>query len=150
MRSLIGPIVFALTLGACAKEPPPAPKQSEPAPQQVAMPQQMPMQMQAPVSLPQVPAGQKVVAIAERDKICMVNDQFMGKTQIPIDVEGKTYFGCCKMCKDRLEKEARFRTGTDPISGRPVDKAKAVIGMLATGDVLYFESEETFRKYNGA
>jgi YHS domain-containing protein len=117
--------------------------------QQTAMPAPMPMPAQAG-ELPRVPAGAKVVAIGERDKVCMVNDQYMGRTQIPVSVQGQTYFGCCKMCKERLEQDGRLRTGVDPVSGRPVDKASAVIGMQASGDVLYFENESSLKKYNGA
>ena len=36
----------------------------------------------------------------------MVNDQFMGRAQIAVVVEGKTYFGCCPACKEKLEMQA--------------------------------------------
>lgn len=39
--------------------------------------------------------------------------QFMGREQIPVSVGGKTYFGCCAMCKEKLEKNeaVRMRSG---------------------------------------
>ena len=58
-----------------------------------------------------------------------------------IEVGGKTYFGCCPMCKERLSTDAEARQAMDPVSGRMVDKAVAVIGVLPTGAVVYFESE---------
>ncbi len=79
--------------------------------------------------------------------VCMVNDRYMGKDQIPVPVGGKTYFGCCAGCKDRLEREAAVRTGTDPVSGNPVDKATAVIARNESGKVFYFENEGTLRRY---
>jgi hypothetical protein len=62
-------------------------------------------------------------------------------------VEGKTYFGCCPICKGRLEKEAAARTAKDPVSSRDVDKAVAVIGKQENGDVLYSESRQTLAAY---
>lgn len=79
----------------------------------------------------------------------MVNDQFMGRPQIPVEVDGRTYFGCCAMCKDKLVNQPAIRTAKDPVSGEDVDKAKAVIIQDAAGKVLYFASEETLRRYRG-
>lgn len=79
----------------------------------------------------------------------MVNDQFMGRAQIPVDVEGRTYFGCCAMCKDKLTQQPEIRTARDPVTGENVDKAKAVIVQDASGKVMYFTSEDTLRRYRG-
>lgn len=84
----------------------------------------------------------------EAKKVCMVNNQLFGKDQIPVEVQGKTYYGCCEMCKERLAKDAAARTGVDPVTGKPVDKATAVIAALEDGSVLYFESEKTFEQYS--
>ena len=80
-------------------------------------------------------------------RVCMVNNTVFPKDQIPVKVDGKTYFGCCEMCKGRLATDASLREATDPISGKPVDKAKAVIGAQPDGKVLYFENEKTFSAY---
>jgi YHS domain-containing protein len=85
--------------------------------------------------------------VIDPSQVCMVNNQYMGRPQIPTTVEGKTYYGCCPMCKGRLEKEASARTAKDPVSGRDVDKAVAVIGKQENGDVLYFESRQTLAAY---
>lgn len=84
---------------------------------------------------------------AETKKVCMVNDTLFEKDQIPVAVEGKTYYGCCAMCKERLAKDAEIRSAVDPLTGKKVDKATAVIAARADGSVLYFESEETLAKY---
>lgn len=80
----------------------------------------------------------------------MVNNQFMGRAQIPVEVEGRTYFGCCEMCKARLAQDRSARTAVDPFSGREVDKAGAVIAKDASGKVLYFESEANLTSYLAA
>jgi YHS domain-containing protein len=95
-------------------------------------------------------AGEKVeLKRVETKKVCMVNNQVFEKDQIPIAVEGKTYYGCCEMCKERLAKDAAARTAVDPVTGKPVDKATAVIAAMPDGRVLYFESQETYEKYSG-
>jgi YHS domain-containing protein len=83
----------------------------------------------------------------ETKKVCMVNNAVFEKDQIPVQVSGKTYYGCCEMCKERLAKDAAARTGTDPVTKKPVDKATAVIAALPDGTVLYFESEKTLEQY---
>ena len=80
-------------------------------------------------------------------RVCMVNNTRFDKDQIPVKVGGETYFGCCEMCKGRLSEDASARQAIDPVSGKTVDKAKAVIGAKPDGKVLYFESEKTFSVY---
>lgn len=77
----------------------------------------------------------------------MINDQYMGLAQIPVQVEGKTYYGCCQMCEAKLKNNPEARLGTDPVTQKAVDKATAVIAKDDTGKVLYFESEESMRTY---
>jgi len=83
----------------------------------------------------------------ETKKVCMVNNQVFEKDQIPVQVEGKTYYGCCEMCKERLAKDVEARTAVDPVTGKKVDKATAVIAAMEDGKVLYFESQETLAQY---
>lgn len=92
-------------------------------------------------------ATDKVVRV-EPKNVCMINDRSMAMEQIPVPIEGRTYYGCCPMCKERLVKDASSRYAVDPVTGRKVDKAKAVIGALPGAAVLYFESDETLAKYN--
>ncbi len=83
----------------------------------------------------------------EPSTVCMVNNQHMAKAQIPVLVDGKTYFGCCAMCKGKLENDAATRTAMDPVTAKPVDKATAIIARNDEGIVFYFESDETLRRY---
>lgn len=85
--------------------------------------------------------------VSDRSLVCMVNNQFMGQPQIPIEVSGKTYYGCCEMCKGRLANDPKSRSAVDPVSKRPVDKSVAVIAKTKTGATLYFENEQNFTAY---
>ncbi|HEX7153068.1 MAG TPA: hypothetical protein VF618_16390 [Thermoanaerobaculia bacterium] len=80
--------------------------------------------------------------------VCMMNEQHMGKDQIPVDVDGKTYYGCCEMCKKALAADAKKREAIDPVSNKKVDKAQAVIAKQEDGRVFYFESDESLAKWN--
>ena len=88
--------------------------------------------------------------IVENDKVCMVTNKYFGKTQLPVEVSGKTYYGCCAGCKKKLGTNVQQRTAVDPVTGEQVDKALAVIGAYPDGKVVYFESKESFNKYSSA
>ncbi len=79
--------------------------------------------------------------------VCMINDAVMNRPQIPVEVDGKTYYGCCENCKERLKTDESARFGADPLTGAKVDKATAFIMEAANGDALYFESRSTAQKY---
>jgi YHS domain-containing protein len=117
-------------LGACAAKEQPAPP-AEPA---MAMPS-----TQVQVS----PSGATLTRIADRSTVCMVNDRDMGAPQIPVVVDGKTYYGCCKMCEKRLHEDESVRSATDPVSHQKVDKALALLARDTSGNVLYFADESS-------
>ncbi|MGE8291755.1 MAG: hypothetical protein ACN6ON_08750, partial [Sphingobacterium sp.] len=82
------------------------------------------------------------------EEVCMVNDAFMAKKQLLVKHEGRAYYGCCEMCKERIPKEAAVRVAIDPLSKKEVDKANAAIAITGDqGEVSYFENEENYRKY---
>lgn len=87
------------------------------------------------------------LTIVPNDKVCMVTNMLFPRTQIPVQHAGKTYYGCCENCKETLAKDAKARMDKDPVSGKAVDKAKAVIAAREDGTVIYFESKKTFEKY---
>jgi YHS domain-containing protein len=84
----------------------------------------------------------------ETKTVCMINEHAMGKDQIPIEIDGRTYYGCCEMCKKALASDAAKRVAVDPVSGKQVDKATAVIASQEDGRVFYFENEASLGKYN--
>ncbi|WP_339757757.1 hypothetical protein [uncultured Winogradskyella sp.] len=82
--------------------------------------------------------------IVPNEKVCMVNDKFMGIDQIAIDVNGILYYGCCENCVEKLQKNLDdVRFGSNPLNTKKVDKALAVIVQdKNSGDVFYFASKE--------
>lgn len=80
-------------------------------------------------------------------EVCMVTNNYMGKEQIPVKIDGKTYYGCCKDCAGKLKKNHNVRFSKDPVTGKEVDKATAFIIADAAGKAMYFESGETAGKY---
>lgn len=101
----------------------------------------------APTAVPSPSDSSALSIVADTSQVCMVNNQFMGRPQIPVEVDGKTYYGCCAMCRGRLQSDAAARTAVDPVTNAPVDKASAVIGKTAAGSVLYFANLEHFQTY---
>ena len=93
-----------------------------------------------------MPAG-GLHLLDDHSQICMVRDHFMGRPQLPMLVGARTYYGCCAGCVNRLALDARARAAVDPVSGRSIDKALAVVGVNARGGLLYFENAENFRTY---
>lgn len=82
-------------------------------------------------------------------EVCMMNNQFFGKEQIPVEVGGKTYYGCCEMCKTTLRENASTRISNDPYTGEEIDKADAFIVKKSSesDEVLYFKSAETYESF---
>jgi len=111
--------------------------------------------LSAPLLLPTIPlsaepamqsqaqAWQKV----DNKKVCMVTDMVFPKDQIPVQVGSKTYYGCCENCKATLGQDEKVRFAIDPISGKKVDKATAMIAAGPDGSVAYFESDANLQKF---
>jgi YHS domain-containing protein len=114
-------------------------------------------QPSADVSVSNAPARQaserssdtssSLTLVTDSSLVCMVNNQFMGRPQIPVEVDGRTYYGCCEMCEGRLRNDSASRSALDPVSGNAVDKATAVIGRTRDGRTFYFENDRTFMAY---
>ena len=102
----------------------------------------------AVITIPAIAAEQAhALKPIEAKYVCMVNNTAFEKEQIAVEVDGKTYYGCCPMCEERLKKDIALRSAIDPVSGQPVDKAGAVIGADANGKIYYFESSVNLEKY---
>lgn len=91
--------------------------------------------------------AEEKLRIVRSDYVCMVNDAFMGKRQIPVEHAGKTYYGCCENCKKTLAKEQGARQAKDALTGKTVDKATAVIAAKEDDSVLYFADKAAFEAY---
>ncbi|MBX3019724.1 MAG: hypothetical protein KF767_17680 [Bdellovibrionaceae bacterium] len=85
--------------------------------------------------------------IVPNEEVCMVTNMHFARPQIPVAKDGKTYYGCCENCKATIQTDATSRTGTDPLTQKPVDKARATIAADDRGAVLYFASRSNFDQY---
>tara|TARA_R110001592_G_scaffold234170_1_gene491808 strand:- start:7198 stop:7575 length:378 start_codon:yes stop_codon:yes gene_type:complete len=96
-----------------------------------------------------VETQEQVKGKVESSYVCYVNNKYMGKEQIPVEVDGKTYYGCCQGCVGNLQKNRAPRYAKDPLTGKEVDKATAYIVIKEVGksDVLYFENKANYEKY---
>ena len=133
--------VLVLGLGCASGESPRA---------EVTQPVAVEPTVEPTVEAAPVEGAATLTRVEDPSLVCMVNDQFMGVPQIPVAVDGRTYFGCCAMCERRLRDDTTSRNATDPVTGREVDKASAVIGRASDGRVHYFESEDSLRRFPGA
>lgn len=83
----------------------------------------------------------------DNKQVCMINNGYMKKDQIPVPIGKRTYYGCCEMCVKALNADEAKRVAIDPVSGKSVDKSEAVIGADPDGKVFYFENEANLKKY---
>ena len=98
----------------------------------------------AVAGLPSYQIGDEV----PHDLVCMVNNAYMGKKQFEVPFEGKTYYGCCNMCVERIPVDKDARTAVDPYSSKEVDKSEAFIVLVsAQGHVAYFENEQNYKQF---
>lgn len=79
--------------------------------------------------------------VDKKEYVCMMQDMVLGKAGIPIQFAGKTYYGCCEMCKEKIKNEPqKYTRATDLVSQRPVDKAESFIYSVE-GTAYYFGSD---------
>jgi YHS domain-containing protein len=79
--------------------------------------------------------------------VCMVQNRHGIMKMIPVEVDGKTYYGCCAGCVGKLKFNPAVRYANDPVTGKQVDKASAFIIGNRDGTVIYFESKETAERF---
>lgn len=87
------------------------------------------------------------MTIVPTNKVCMITNMLFPRVQIPVEHDGKTYYGCCENCKKTLSEDAASRAAVDPVSGKTIDKATAVIAARDDGSVVYFENKKNFNKF---
>lgn len=92
--------------------------------------------------------AQEALVLVPTEKVCMVTNMVFPRPQIPVEVKGKTYYGCCENCKKTLSEDAQARQAVDPVTGKKIDKATAQIAARSDGSVVYFESKKTFEQFN--
>src|SRR3546814_9013782 len=64
--------------------------------------------------------------VLDHSLICMVSSSFRGKQQLPVIINGKTYYAYCQTCVWKLNHVSELRYATDPLTGEKIDKASAI------------------------
>ncbi|OGP13642.1 MAG: hypothetical protein A2052_06415 [Deltaproteobacteria bacterium GWA2_54_12] len=82
--------------------------------------------------------------------VCMVQNRHGIMKMIPVEIDGKMYYGCCAGCVGKLKYNSAVRFSKDPVTGKEVDKAKAFIIGNKDGTVTYFESRETAEQFSAS
>lgn len=116
------------------------------SPSRVSSPPPAAAKAEQPQPPPQA-EGEGALQVVDAEYVCMINNQRFNKVQIPVEVKGRTYYGCCEMCKGKLGGDPKSRVAVDPVSGKEVDKSRAVIGVNADGAAFYFENAENLKRY---
>ena len=81
--------------------------------------------------------------------VCMVDNSLKDSLLIPIVFNGLSYYGCCAPCIELLEDDTTYHYATDPVSGKIISKATAVMALKSgsESEVEYFESESTLKQH---
>ena len=88
--------------------------------------------------------------VDKREYVCMMQDMVLEKPGVAILYRGKTYYGCCTMCKARIEASPdEYTRSVDPVSGKTVDKASAFVYNL-NGDAFYFATRANRKAFGTA
>lgn len=92
--------------------------------------------------------GAGLVRLDEHAHVCMLSNRYLGdRPHVPVEVDGKTYYGCCPSCASRLAAHPEAREAHDAWTGRPLDKASAIMARDGQNRVLYFENQASFAQY---
>ncbi len=82
--------------------------------------------------------------------ICMFYNVILdAPSEYPVEVDGKTYYGCCDYSSSQLREDSTTRFSIDPFSGEKVDKVGALIFPDPNRDngVLYFKTKDNYLQY---
>lgn len=83
------------------------------------------------------------------EEVNMATNRHMGARQAAVSIDGKDYFAAGDGYTAALQKNAAARVAVDPYTNKKVDKASALTYADASGRVLYFESESSYREFIG-
>lgn len=92
----------------------------------------------------------KALQSLKHSDVCMVQNRHGIMKMIPVEIDGKMYYGCCAGCVGKLKFSPAVRFSKDPVTGKEVDKAKAFIIGNKDGTVTYFESKETAEQFSAS
>lgn len=101
-------------------------------------------------SVPVKKAPTQALQSLKHSDVCMVQNRHGVMKMIPVEIDGKMYYGCCAGCVGKLKFNPAVRFSKDPVTGKEIDKAKAFIIGNKDGTVTYFESKETAEQFSAS
>ena len=100
----------------------------------------------AMVTLPILAASDEVKQVNPKH-ICFMTGKRFDRGLKSVTVSGKTYYGCCGDCLAQLQDDPKARQAVDPVSGKTIDKADALIGVDKNGKIYFFEDRQNLKKF---
>lgn len=92
-------------------------------------------------------AGRHGQRLADRTRVCMLQDTLQSRAGLEYEHQGKKYYLCCGGCLAAFKgNAARYSTATDPVTGATVDKAIAPIYAYHER-AYFFASEESLATF---
>ena len=92
-------------------------------------------------------AGQGGMRLADRTRVCMLQDTVQAQAGLAYEHQGKTYYLCCGGCLAAFKAgAAQYSTAVDPVTGAKVDKATALM-YAYRGHAYFFASEESLARF---
>jgi YHS domain-containing protein len=92
-------------------------------------------------------AGQDGMRLADRTRVCMLQDTVQAQAGLAYEHQGKTYYLCCGGCLAAFKAgAAQYSTAVDPVTRATVDKATAPI-YAYRGHAYFFASEEALARF---
>ena len=83
------------------------------------------------------------------EEVNMANNHYEGAKQDRVVIDGKEYYAGDRGYAAHIPANPSTRFSKDPFTGKPVDKAEAVIYADASSRAHYFESENTYKAFIG-
>ncbi len=85
--------------------------------------------------------------LADRTRVCMLQDTVQAQAGLEYEHQGKKYYLCCGGCLAAFKAgAAQYSTAMDPVTGAKVDKATAPI-YAYRGRAYFFASEESLSRF---
>jgi YHS domain-containing protein len=85
--------------------------------------------------------------IADRSRICMLQDTIQNRPGLPYVYHDKEYYLCCEGCLAAFQQNApTYSHAIDPVDGASVDKADA-LAYAYRGRAYFFASAEDVEKF---
>ena len=83
------------------------------------------------------------------EEVNMAINHYEGAKQNEVMIDGKVYYAGVRGYVTHISANPSTRYSKDPFTGKPVDKAVAVIYADASSRAHYFESEDTYKAFIG-